>query len=159
MLEYNRIDVSEEIDVHKTNGLCECIICYYWYFLKINFKCQHEACNSCHDLMKELWVLIMLSMLLLKEMIIEFFFCIWVRWSHIRKVDLTEKSGILLNIKVYYHIYKMGKEIIRFGDVTIEKQNPSFLEDVDLGDVLMSNKISFDEKKLEILYWLLAWWL
>ena len=68
MLEYNRIDVSEEIDVHKTNGLCECIICYYWYF-------------------------------------------------------------------------------------------SSFLEDVDLCDVLMSNKISFDEKKLEILYWLLVWWL
>ena len=54
MLEYNRIDVSEEIDVHKTNGLCECIICYYWYFSKIDFKFQHEACNSCHDLMKEL---------------------------------------------------------------------------------------------------------
>ena len=69
---------------------------------------------------------------------------------------MIEKSGILLNIKVYYHIYKMGTEIIRFGDVTIEKQNPSFLEDVDLCDVLMSNKISFDEKKLEILYWLLV---
>ena len=33
MLEYNRIDVLEEIDVNKTNGLHECIICHNWYVL------------------------------------------------------------------------------------------------------------------------------
>ena len=104
MLEYNRIDVSEEIDVHKTNGLCECIICYYWYFSKIDFKFQHEACNSCHDLMKELWVLIMLSMLLLKEMIIEFF-CIWVQmkpykksWFDWKKWNIIKHKSLLSHI-------------------------------------------------------------
>ena len=38
MLEYGRIDVSEGINVKKTDGSHECIIFHYWYFLKINFK-------------------------------------------------------------------------------------------------------------------------
>ena len=29
MLEYNRIDISEEIDVNKTNMSKECDICHY----------------------------------------------------------------------------------------------------------------------------------
>ena len=31
-LEYDRIDVSEGIDVNKTDGSRECIIWHYWYF-------------------------------------------------------------------------------------------------------------------------------
>ena len=36
MLENGRIDVSEGFDVNKTDGLCECFICHYWYLLEIN---------------------------------------------------------------------------------------------------------------------------
>ena len=32
MLEYDRIDISEGIDVNKTNLLKESDICHYWYF-------------------------------------------------------------------------------------------------------------------------------
>ena len=32
MLEYERIDISEGIDVSKTNLSKECDICHYWYF-------------------------------------------------------------------------------------------------------------------------------
>ena len=52
MLEYDRIDVSEGIDVNKTNGLRQGIICHYWYFLVINFRFQPKVCNGCHDLMQ-----------------------------------------------------------------------------------------------------------
>ena len=34
MLEHDRIDVSEGIDVNKTNGLRECIISHYLYFIE-----------------------------------------------------------------------------------------------------------------------------
>ena len=47
MLHYNRIDVSEEIDVNKTNGSKECNICYYWYFLNKDFKFQTYECKNC----------------------------------------------------------------------------------------------------------------
>ena len=33
MLEYDRIDISEGIDVNKTSSSKECDICHHWYFL------------------------------------------------------------------------------------------------------------------------------
>ena len=49
----------------------------------------------------------------------------------------------------------MGKEIIIFGDIELEKhkfgryKTPIFLEDVDIKRVLLSNKISSGEKNYE----------
>ena len=53
MLEYDRIDISEGIDVNKTNSLKECDICHYWYFKDIGFKYEKYLCNGCHDLMQK----------------------------------------------------------------------------------------------------------
>ena len=53
MLEYERIDISEEIDVNKTNLLKECEICHYWYFKDIAFKYEPYLCNGCHDLIQK----------------------------------------------------------------------------------------------------------
>ena len=51
MLYYDRIDVSEGIDVNKTSASKECDICHYWYFLNYSFKFQPNVCNRCHDLL------------------------------------------------------------------------------------------------------------
>ena len=53
MLEYNRIDISEGIDVNKTNLSKECDICHYWYFKDIGFKYEKYLCNGCHNLMQK----------------------------------------------------------------------------------------------------------
>ena len=53
MVEYNRIDVLEVIDVNKTNASKECDICHYWYFKDISFKYEPYLCNGCHDLMQK----------------------------------------------------------------------------------------------------------
>ena len=53
MLEYDRIDVSEGIDVNNTNLLKECDICHYWYFKDIGFKYEKYLWNGCHDLMQK----------------------------------------------------------------------------------------------------------
>ena len=50
MLEYNKIDISEGIDVNKTNASKEYDICHYWYFKDIGFKCEPYHFNGCHDL-------------------------------------------------------------------------------------------------------------
>ena len=50
MLEYDRIDISEGIDVNKTNASKKCNICHYWYFKDIGFKYEPHLCNGCHDL-------------------------------------------------------------------------------------------------------------
>ena len=38
MLEYDRIDILEGIDVNKTSESKEYNICHYWYFKDIGFK-------------------------------------------------------------------------------------------------------------------------
>ena len=53
MLEYDRIDISEGIDVNKTSALKECDICHYWYLKDIGFKYEPYLCNRCHDLMQK----------------------------------------------------------------------------------------------------------
>ena len=51
MLYYDRIDVSEGIDVNKTSTSKECDICHYWYFLNYSSKFQPNDSNRCHDLL------------------------------------------------------------------------------------------------------------
>ena len=51
MLYYDRIDVSEGIDVNKTSASKECDICHYKYFLNYSFKFQPNVCDRCHDLL------------------------------------------------------------------------------------------------------------
>ena len=53
ILEYDRIDVSEGIDVNKTSASKECGICHFWYFKDIDFKYESYLCNECHDLMQK----------------------------------------------------------------------------------------------------------
>ena len=75
MLEYDRIDISEGIDVNKTNTSKQCDICHYWYFKGIGFKFEPYLCNDCLDLMQKAefqwcWY----SLFMLKEVLIEFTF-------------------------------------------------------------------------------------
>ena len=54
MLEYDKIDISEGIDVNKSNDKSkECDICHYWHFSDKNFIYQPYLCNGCHDLMQK----------------------------------------------------------------------------------------------------------
>ena len=53
MLEYDRRDVSEGIDVNKTNVSKKCDICHYCYFLEKGFKYEPYLCNGCQDLMEQ----------------------------------------------------------------------------------------------------------
>ena len=51
MLRYEKIDVSEGIDVNKTSGSKECEVCHYRFFKDIGFKFKKDVCNKCHDLL------------------------------------------------------------------------------------------------------------
>ena len=79
MLEYDRINSSEGIDVNKTNLAKECDICHYWYFKGIAFKYESYLCNSCHDLMQKAVSLMMLLLYILREVLTEFIFGIWAK--------------------------------------------------------------------------------
>ena len=49
MLYYDRIDISEGIDLTKSNSRKECMICHYGFF-NHEFEFQGSVCNGCHDL-------------------------------------------------------------------------------------------------------------
>ena len=51
MLYYNRIDISEGVDVIKTNEPKECDICHCWYFLDKGFSIQTYVSNGFHALL------------------------------------------------------------------------------------------------------------
>ena len=51
MLYFDRISVSEGMNVNKTSTLKYCDICHYWYFLNKGFEFQQNVCNRCHDLL------------------------------------------------------------------------------------------------------------
>ena len=53
MLEYNRRDISEGIDINKRNLSKECKIYHYWYFKDVGFKYELDLCNGCHGLMQK----------------------------------------------------------------------------------------------------------
>ena len=51
MLYFDRIDISEGINVNKASKSKECDICRFWYFLNKWFKFHPYVCNRCHDLL------------------------------------------------------------------------------------------------------------
>ena len=54
MLEYDRIDITEGIDINKSSDKSkECHICHYCYFIDKNFSYQKYLCNGRHNLMQK----------------------------------------------------------------------------------------------------------
>ena len=48
MLYYDRIVVSEGIDVNKSSESKECDICHHWYFLNKGCTFKPCGCKRCH---------------------------------------------------------------------------------------------------------------
>ena len=53
MLEYDRINISEGIDVDMTNKSKKCMLCHYWYFLDKNFSYRPYLCDGCYNIMRK----------------------------------------------------------------------------------------------------------
>ena len=69
MLYYDRIDLSEDTDVAKSNNSKKCIVCQYWFFNHgLNF--QNSVCKCCHELMMLCLNIAILLLSLLKVFII-----------------------------------------------------------------------------------------
>ena len=51
MLEYDRIDISEGIDIEKCKETSkECSLCKFYYFLDKNFSYGPYLCDGCNDM-------------------------------------------------------------------------------------------------------------
>ena len=106
MLYYDRINVSEGIDINKASKSKECEICHYWYFLNKGFKFQTTFCNGCHYLLIMSMNPCNVDILNIKGSDCR---CIISGISKIETIKLqntsiTEKSGTIQNIKIYFCI-------------------------------------------------------
>ena len=53
MLEHDRIDISEGININNTGRSKECKICHYWYFKDVGFKYEPYLCDGYHGLIQK----------------------------------------------------------------------------------------------------------
>ena len=53
MIQYERINISEGVDLNKTNKSKECMLCHYWYFLHKNFSYGPYLCDGCFNIMQK----------------------------------------------------------------------------------------------------------
>ena len=52
MLKYERIDISDRIDVDMSDKSKECMLCHYWYFLDKNYSYGPYLCDGCYNIMQ-----------------------------------------------------------------------------------------------------------
>ena len=52
MLKYDKIDITEGIDLDKTNKSRECMFCHYWYYLNYNFSYGPITCDGCYNIVQ-----------------------------------------------------------------------------------------------------------
>ena len=98
MLEYDRRDISEGIDINKTSASKKCDICHYWYFLDKNFNYEPYLCNGCHDLMQKVMDFNDVAIVSIKENDYRIHF--WYKSkdeaiSLMHNSSLNEKTGLL----------------------------------------------------------------
>ena len=98
MLEYDRIDISEGIDVNKTSLSRECDICHYWYFEDIGFKYEKYLYNGCHDLMQKAMSFSNVAIVYVKGSAYKINFCYMSKDDAInimKNSNLVDKMGVL----------------------------------------------------------------
>ena len=53
MLEYERIDMLEGIDVAMSDKSKECMLCHYWYFLDKKFSYGPYLCDGWYNIVQK----------------------------------------------------------------------------------------------------------
>ena len=97
MLEYDRMDISEGIDINKSNKSEECMICHYWYFLDKNFKYEPYLCSGCNDLSQKAINFNDVAIVSVKEFDYRIYFWYMSKDDAInvlKNLDLNEKSRL-----------------------------------------------------------------
>ena len=92
-MKYDRIDISERIDIDKTNESRECTFCHYWYFLNKNFSCGPFTCDGCYNMVQRSTDFKDIAIVHIKKVHTEFIFNIWVNIKQKKKFDLVGKMG------------------------------------------------------------------
>ena len=98
MLEYDRINISEDIYNNKTNLSKECMLCHYWYFLDKNFSYGPHLCDGCYNIMQKSIKFKNIAIVHVKKSVYRIYF-LYMDKREAKKLmtnsNLSDKKGIL----------------------------------------------------------------
>ena len=98
MLVYERIGISDRIDVDKSDKSKECMLCHYWYFLDKNFSYRPFLCDGCYNMMQKCNKVKNIAIIHIKESIYRICF-LFMSKCEARKLmtssNLIDKKGAL----------------------------------------------------------------
>ena len=108
ILEYERIDISEGIDISKTNKSKECMLCHYWYFVDNNFSCGPYLCDGWYNITQKSVDFRNITIIHIKNSACRIYF------THLSKCEakklmnnsnLIDKKGILWKFYLFIFCY------------------------------------------------------
>ena len=76
MLVYERIDISDEINVNKSYESKKCTLCHYWYFLDKSFSYGPYLCDGCYNITQKCNEFKNIAIIPIKKVYTEFAFCL-----------------------------------------------------------------------------------
>ena len=98
MLEYEKIDISDVIDINKSDKSKECMLCHYWYFLHKSFRYGPYLCDGCYNMMQKCNKLKNIAIIHIKESAYRIVF-LFMSKREAKKLmtnsNLIDKKGIL----------------------------------------------------------------
>ena len=80
---FNKTNVSEGLDINKSDKSKECMICHYCYFLDLNYSYEPELCHGYNDISMMAYELENIAILNVKG--VDYWFVIW---------SMTKNDGI-----------------------------------------------------------------
>ena len=100
MLVYEKLDISDGIDVDMSDKSNECMLCHYWYFLDKNFSYGPYLCDGCYNMMQKCSKLKNIAFVLLK--------CIQKKKLMTNSNLIDKKRYFIKNSLIFFHYIKNG---------------------------------------------------
>ena len=100
MLVYEKIDISDGIDVDMSDKSKECTLCHYWYFLDKSFSYRRYLCDRWYNMMQKCNKLKNIAIIHIEESAYRICF-LFMSKREARKLMTTSN---LINKKMFYKI-------------------------------------------------------
>ena len=108
MLIYEKIDISDGIDVDMSDKSKECMLCHYWYFLNKSFSYRPYLYDGCYNVMQKCNKLKNITIVHFTESVYRICFLFMSKREARRLMtnsNLINKKGVLY---IFFHYIKNG---------------------------------------------------
>ena len=98
MLVYERVDISDGINVNESDKSKKCMLCHYQYFLDKNFSYGPYLCNGCYNMTQKFNELKNIVIIHIKKSLYRICFLFMSKREAEKLMvnsNLTDKKGIL----------------------------------------------------------------